>query len=41
MKEEMSQLILQNHPDRMESNTEGMKLITCDKISKCPHLGFN
>lgn len=32
VKDDMSQLIPQNHPDRMESITEGMKLITCSRI---------
>lgn len=33
VKDETSQLIPQNHPDRMESITEGMKLITSRRIS--------
>lgn len=32
VKDETSQLIPQNHPDRMESITEGMKLITSSRI---------
>lgn len=33
MEDETSELISQNHPDRMESITEGMKLITCSRMS--------
>lgn len=32
LEDETSQLIPQDHPDRMESITEGMKLITCSRI---------
>lgn len=32
VKDETSQLIPQNHPDIMESITEGMKLITSSRI---------
>lgn len=39
MKDDVAQPVSQNHPDRMES-TEGMALITSNRISKCPQLGW-
>lgn len=39
MKDEVAQPVSQNHPDRMESK-EGMTLITSNRISKCPQLGW-
>lgn len=41
VEDETSQLIPHNHPDRMESITKGMKLITCSRIIKYPHSGSN